>query len=130
MGSSNIKFHINNSCSPGKNMTLSASSLDKGHWNISPQTSIAAGGIAYCEAHNDGGKTKGHLEYTLSDNTTVFTIDFDIPHSGDNTGSGTLGSNPGNPNNYIVEETDSTYENTISFPKHGMPDTYWLIKSE
>ena len=128
MGSSEIHFNIKNNC--GRRMSLANSDFeDGGEWKASPPTTIEAGTIGSFEGHNSDGKTKGYVSYTLGDNVTVFTINFDIPHSGDNTGSGTLASNPGNPNNYIVVETDSTYnvDNPISFPEHGMPTVYWVV---
>lgn len=127
MGSTSVQLNVKNNCRSGENMSLTDKTIYDGYWDIDPPTSLASGATATFLAKNGSGKTHGYVTYILSDNSTTVTITFDDPHGGDNDGGATLAG--GSPNNYIVEETDSSFSHEVSFPLTGNDiQTYWLVE--
>lgn len=113
-------------------LTLARADLPWGKWNGNPPSNIAAGATVSFGAQGAKGSatgTSGLVTYTMPDNLTTFTINFDIPYSGSN--SGTLTVNGGGASTYTVAETDDSYSGTnVSFPTSGSaPTVYYVIGS-
>jgi Aegerolysin len=129
--SENMQCHMNVQNATGGTLNLTNSNLDWGKWADNPPTQIGNGSAATFEAQGRKGSatgTQGQVTYTFPDNQTSFTINFDIPYSGANSGSLTM-NGPGM-SNYSAQETDSTYKNVVSFPSGGSSvTTYFAIGS-
>jgi hypothetical protein len=115
-------------------MSLTAQSLNSdAYWITSPPSQIASasGTVASFHAKGYGGLATGvagSVTYTLPDNATTYTITFNVPypHNSVNSGGGTFGGT--SPGNYTGQETDSTYQNPVSFPTGGdSPTVYFAL---
>ncbi|MEO8388749.1 aegerolysin family protein [Polaromonas sp.] len=110
----------------GGTLTCSATNLPWGKWNGSPPTQITNGQTVSFGAQGAKGSatgTSGSVTYMFADNQTSFTINWDIPYSGSNSGTMTV-NGPGS-SNYTAQEMDSTYQNVVSFPTSGSAVTVY-----
>jgi hypothetical protein len=125
--SENMKCYMNVKNTAGGTLTLTNSSLPWGKWSTNPPTQIKTGTTAFFMAQGAKGSatgTQGSVSYMFSDNATSFTVSFDIPYSGANSGGLTL-AGPGM-SNYTAQETDSGYVNVVTFPSGGSAPTVYF----
>jgi len=113
----------------GGTMSRTGGSMDWGNWTTTPPIQITTGTVGNMWAQGTGAYatgTQGSVIYTLPDNGTTFTVTFDVPFTGTNSGGGTLGGT--SPSQYTAKETDSTYTTQTSFPGGGdAPTVYFLV---
>lgn len=125
--SENMQCHMNVKNSTGGTLVLAGSPLSWGKWTDNPPTNITNGQTVSFTAKGAKGSatgTQGSVQYSFPDNVTYFTISFDIPYSGSNSGNMTV-NGPG-AGNYSANETDSSYQNTVSFPTSGSDVTVYF----
>ena len=124
--SENMQCNMNIKNTSGGTLSCSATNLQWGKWNGSPPTQITNGSTEAFGAQGVKGSatgTSGSVTYTFADNQTSFTINWDIPYSGSN--SGTMPLNGPGASNYTAQEMDSTYTNVVSFPTSGSAVTVY-----
>ena len=105
----------------GGTLSCTYSGLSYGTWGVSPPVQIPDGTTsAEFWARGNRGSwtgTTGSVSYAFADNVTSFTISFDVPFMGENSG----GLNMAGPamSNYTVVQTDSEFVKPASFPTSG-----------
>ena len=85
------KVYVNNTT--GGTLSCSNNGLQWGKWDTTPPVQILNNTTGYFMAEGAKGSatgTQGSATYTFGDNATTFTISWDIPYSGANSGGGTL----------------------------------------
>jgi hypothetical protein len=127
--SENMQCNIYIKNQTGGTISCTNSSIPWGKWTTTPPIQITNNSVGYMCAKGAKGSatgTEGSATYTFSDNATSFTVNFDIPYSGHNSGGGTLGGS--GMSQYTAMETDSTYTTQVSFPSGGdAPSVYFLL---
>jgi len=104
----------------GGTLSCTYSGLSYGKWVTSPPGQIPDGTSAAFWAAGRSGSwtgTTGSVSYSFADNATSFTISFDVPFIGDNSGSLTMAGS--GMSNYTVVQTDHGFVKPASFPRSG-----------
>ena len=105
----------------GGTLSCTYSGLSYGKWVISPPAQILDGttSAAFWAAGRSGSwtGTTGSVSYAFGDNATSFTVSFDVPFIGDNSGGLNM-AGPGM-SKYTVVQTESDFEKPANFPRSG-----------
>jgi hypothetical protein len=121
------KIHFRNRT--GNVITLQGSGLSWGKWPTSPPTQIANGSDGFfhaCGAKGSATGTEGWVTYTLPDNATTATINFDIPYSSANSGGMSMSGT--GMSQYSGNQYDSSFTNIVSFPTSGNGiEVYFMV---
>ena len=103
--------------------------LSRGKWTTSPPTQIGNSMAVNFKATGAKGSAtgaQGSVTYMLPNGKISFEIYFHIPYSSANSGGIVVINSGGVVNPYRIQQTDSTFTETVSFPSRGHQVTVYF----